>query len=605
VWRIFCLAAQKNANFRRRKGIVMNPQELEATYKKAVGFHQSGNLAQAESLYARLLKEVPQSEAGNSNMAALQYSKGNLEAALRFAERALVANPFNLDALINKGSTLMAMGRNDEAIESLQLSVQVNAQNPLAHYNLAHLYYLSRDLVQSEAHYRKAIALKPDFFHALFNLGNVLTELGRREEAKSCFHKTILANPGHLKAYSNLALLLAGEGDHEAAFKQLELALEVDRKEIIIWTTLSQLQAEIGLDHDALDSADAAIALNRDSLEAWIYRGNALRNLYRSEEASEAYQVALALQPDHIGALRNLRRLSAAMIPGWHFQMLADTARNAAFDAAIRRAVRPGDHVLDIGTGSGLLAMMAARAGASLVIGCEANPDIAEAAVDIVRLNGYNEVIEVVDRHSGQLKVGVDLPRKVDVIVAEILDAGLTGEGCVPSLRNALRTLAKPNARVVPASATACVQCWNLPNQLTQGKLQNVEGFDLSPFERFRIPKEYEVSNLGSGNGVPKSEVLKIKQIDFRKLGFAITEEDPERFQVQFEHVEPGDIHALGLWFLMELDAEAVLSSGPNGELRHWGQAVFFFEETVHADANGRLLVQGAFSDMMWRFWVE
>ena len=56
------------------------------------------------------------------------------------------------------------------------------------------------------------------------------------------------------------------------------------------------------------------------------------------------------------------------------------------------------------------------------------------------------------------------------------------------------------------------------------------------------------------------------------------------------------------LWFLLELDAETEVSSGPNGELRHWGQALFFFDRNVEIQAGGRLEVLGAVSDMMWEF---
>ena len=83
--------------------------------------------------------------------------------------------------------------------------------------------------------------------------------------------------------------------------------------------------------------------------------------------------------------------------------MVRDEARNAAYDAALRRAVTPGMRVLEIGTGSGLLAMMAARAGARHVYTCEVVPQIAQAAREIVARNGYAERITVLDKHSNAI----------------------------------------------------------------------------------------------------------------------------------------------------------------------------------------------------------
>ena len=58
-------------------------------------------------------------------------------------------------------------------------------------------------------------------------------------------------------------------------------------------------------------------------------------------------------------------------VPTWYFSMLRDSARHKKYEAAFRRAIKPGSRVLDIGSGTGLFAMMAARAGAAEVITCE------------------------------------------------------------------------------------------------------------------------------------------------------------------------------------------------------------------------------------------
>jgi tetratricopeptide (TPR) repeat protein len=582
----------------------MNQKDLELEYGKAIKAHQAGRLAEAETMYGKILKAVPNADAVNTNMAALQYAKGNHQSALSFVDKALKVNPVNIDAIVNRATILTALDRLVDAVEAFELALKVDPKNPLSHYNLGSLHYQQGEIAKAEAGFRKAVELKPDFYQAAFNLGNVLVEQRRFHEALPAYERTLSNSPAHEGALLNLCNTLLSLGLIDKALLQLNLGLEIVPKAWPLWNLRSKMFLDLDQADEALAAADRALELNRDSIDAWIHRGNALRELERLDDACDAYQMALAFDPNHTGALRNLRRLSAAGIPSWHFHMLADTARNAAFGAAIARIVRPGDHVLDIGTGSGLLAMMAARAGAAKVTACEASKNIAEVAKTIVAQNGYDDVVEVYGMHSGLLKIGTHLPQKVDVIVTEILDAALLGEFMLPSIRAALQTLAKPGARVVPAAATVCAQLVHLPNHLSQGKLVNVEGFDLREFERFRIPYEYEVIHLEPTMPHYRSAVIDIKQLDFQTLDFAVDEDRPELFTVEFPNLTAGTVNGLALWFRLQLDAEIELSSGPGGELRHWGQAVFFFDDPVQVFDGEVLEVQGAFSDAMWRFWV-
>ena len=120
----------------------------------------------------------------------------------------------------------------------------------------------------------------------------------------------------------------------------------------------------------------------------------------------------LELQPDNIHVRHQMRRLTSVMVPFWHIPMLNDIRRNDAFERAICKAVEkegPDARILDIGTGSGLLSMMAARAGARNIVSCERIPVIAETAERIVARNGYESQIRVVNKSSTQIAVGEDI----------------------------------------------------------------------------------------------------------------------------------------------------------------------------------------------------
>ncbi len=90
-----------------------------------------------------------------------------------------------------------------------------------------------------------------------------------------------------------------------------------------------------------------------------------------------------------------------------------------------------GPIVIDIGCGTGLLALMAARAGASHVHACEQFKPLAKVAQRVVQANDMEALVTVHMKCSSHLQVGegLDLPCKADMLVSEILDSCLLGEG--------------------------------------------------------------------------------------------------------------------------------------------------------------------------------
>jgi type II protein arginine methyltransferase len=173
------------------------------------------------------------------------------------------------------------------------------------------------------------------------------------------------------------------------------------------------------------------------------------------------------------------------MVPFWHIPMLNDTRRNDAFEAAIVAAIAaagPAARVLDIGTGSGLLSMMAARAGAQCVTACEMVPVIAEMAREIIAYNGYSDRITVHTAPSTGIAVGEHLDERADILVSEILSSDLLTEKVIDTFEDAHARLLKPDAIVIPRAASA-IGCLVESRVLTDYVfVDKVSGFDVSRF---------------------------------------------------------------------------------------------------------------------------
>lgn len=126
------------------------------------------------------------------------------------------------------------------------------------------------------------------------------------------------------------------------------------------------------------------------------------------------------------------------------FNCLFDSKRSIAFKKAIEQTVRKGDIVVDMGTGSGVLAMFAAKAGAKKVYAIEIDQNNIDTLQNTFSQNGFSNVISVV---KGDV-TKVTLPEKVDVVIGEMIATALIEELQVPAMNNILKST-KKNCRVV------------------------------------------------------------------------------------------------------------------------------------------------------------
>ena len=244
------------------------------------------------------------------------------------------------------------------------------------------------------------------------------------------------------------------------------------------------------------------------------------------------------------------------------------------------RAV-PGKHVLDIGTGTGLLAMMAARAGAKTVTTCEATPVIAERAHDIIALNGFAGRINVIAKHSTAIAVGRELEQRAEVLITETFASDLLSEGVLATIEHAHRELLAPDASVIPR--IACARAYlaggaEIESMLFAGPSN---GFDLSPFNDFAPPLL-----AASMNNV----VHDVLSADFELFSFDLREKlfamDSRTLSIPV--TKSGAAAAVVQWIQLDLDGvskyENRPSSGPEAE-SHWTHILYRFPRPIAVQA--------------------
>jgi len=383
-------------------------------------------------------------------------------------------------------------------------------------------------------------------YEALCLCGDALLELGEPDAAVAAYGRAILEAPHAAHAFLGRGRARSGAGDVTGAIEDLLRATVVE-------PGLAEAHRALADEYRAASMTDAAFA---------------------------SYRRALALDPADTAARAGLDAVLAMVVPQWHAAMLNDTGRNRAFEAAIRRAVRPGMRVLDIGTGTGLLAMMAARAGAGRVTACESVLPLAEAAREIVRLNGLADRIDVVHARSADLALGRDMAERAELLIGEIVDAGLLSERILESFADARARLLVPGAAMIPQAAKVYAVPVESAEIAAERRVGRAAGFDLTPFNR-AIPGIYVQIDLARYDWRPLAAPVEVFAFDF-----STATPDPAEAAFRLHPVADGTAHAIAFWFRLALDGEGAIATGPDDPPTHWKQAVYALEAPVRLNQN-------------------
>ena len=146
------------------------------------------------------------------------------------------------------------------------------------------------------------------------------------------------------------------------------------------------------------------------------------------EAAEKLFRKALDLDPKFILAKDRIENLASSVTERWHFPMLNDRHRNEAYKTAICSAVKEGfDIALDLGTGTGLLSLMAVDAGAKRVFACEASEPMTCVAKSVLSINDAGGKVKLIQKLSLDMDRENDVTEDVLLLITETFDAGLLG----------------------------------------------------------------------------------------------------------------------------------------------------------------------------------
>jgi type I protein arginine methyltransferase len=281
---------------------------------------------------------------------------------------------------------------------------------------------------------------------------------------------------------------------------------------------------------------------------------------------------------------------------GAHGKMLADKIRTDAYVEALRRSVKPGSVVADIGTGTGFFAMLAREFGAKSVYAIEP-ANIIQLAKEIAEANQLGSRIEFIQN----LSTEVDLPERADVIVSDL-------RGILPLFRNHIPSIIDARQRHLSRGGVLIPQQDEIWVSIVED--QDLYHKWVSPWNEPQHGLDLQAAQKRAVNAWRKARLqpsqLLVEAQRLSTLNYhTITDSDIES-HVHWTLNRSGTGHGLVIWFDSVLLDGITFTNRPGGEKLIYGSAFFPFAQAISVKANDSVSVSVIANlindDYVWRW---
>ena len=265
-----------------------------------------------------------------------------------------------------------------------------------------------------------------------------------------------------------------------------------------------------------------------------------------------------------------------------HEEMLSDTVRVGAYHQAIHGCVEPGDVVVDLGSGTGLLAFMASRAGAAKVYAVE-HSDVIELSREIGRRNGITNV-EFVQANSREFTP----PEPVDVLLHEQMGDELFNENMLDNVIDLRDRVLVGGGRILPARFRLFMEPVTFRPEMRVRRLTNIalpDDIDLSDLAGSAVMGHFDVARFEQYWARPGSVAAVVGEPE-PVIEFDLTELDSSGSLLRhhtIERVAAADVIVDGVcvWFDATFDDGTVLTTSPLMPNTSWGNRMYRLDREV------------------------
>jgi len=302
------------------------------------------------------------------------------------------------------------------------------------------------------------------------------------------------------------------------------------------------------------------------------------RALYNQGRLDAAALVEQMVLKDGSAEAKHLWRLTqSARAPANQHLLINNSQRTRAFRTALESVITPNCTVLEIGTGSGILSMLAARVGARHVYTCERQILMARVADEIVKDNNLIDSITVIAKGADQLKLGAEIPERVDLILCDVFTGSLLEAGGLGLVARAAQNFLKPGGSIIPGFGAIRGELVGGEDLEALCRCSNNDGMILRRFNLFSPTKlVLQPDQFDKLEYQTYSEAFDC--FDF-KIGKSNGDQGEQR-SIEIEITKPGNVTGLLQWTDVELTPGVRLQAAP-GESIRWPRFLHVFPELV------------------------
>jgi len=279
---------------------------VEATFKRAIEFHEAGQLTRAEKFYRKAYKAQPDNGEIQFRLAGLLCQQGSYDEAAALFSDLIAVNPGNAVLFFNLGQALNGLGYNEKALNAFSEAARLKPDFTFAHVNRIALLKRKNQFDVALQACNSALQYDQKSAELFCHLGDIQREKNNQNAAVQAFQSALKIDAMNVAAHNGLGLLFRDSGQFDAAIKQFQQGLKIVPNSALLKNGLASALLAQGNVDAALEDYRQALRDHPDDCELANNLGCALLENGCYAEAQEQFEFVLDKLPNHYQANINL-----------------------------------------------------------------------------------------------------------------------------------------------------------------------------------------------------------------------------------------------------------------------------------------------------------
>lgn len=250
--------------------------EFTELLNKALSYHKSNQINEAENIYRKLLEYNPNNVNVLNLYGLLCLSQNNIDESISLLSKAMVLNP-SAYIISNLAKAYYSAGEYNKSIQ-LYIKAAIDEPSDDIFYSMALAYKKAGNVKECINSYEKAIALNPDNYNVLYNLANIYKETGDIDNALKYAVKAEFLNEKDVDVQTLLSTLFEAKNQYKKSIIHLEKAFSLENKFIYLYN-IAVLSAKIGNQKKAISNYLKVLEFNPTHIESLVNISSLYRNI--------------------------------------------------------------------------------------------------------------------------------------------------------------------------------------------------------------------------------------------------------------------------------------------------------------------------------------